>query len=80
MHVTLYTIYLLLELLLLFKFKSLPFLILCVFLGIFLFLSTSSSFNFTSSFLSQTFAQSDVQVIKYRNLTLDLGNGVTTKA
>ena len=53
-----------------------------LFFGISLIISTYlSSFNFTFSFFSQTFAQSsDVQVIKYRNLTLDLGNGVTTKA
>ena len=69
-----------LELLLLFKFKPSPFVILGLFFGIFLILSLSLSFNFTLSFFSQSFAQSDVQVVKYRNITLDLGNGVTTNA
>jgi pimeloyl-ACP methyl ester carboxylesterase len=66
----------------LFKIKPYSFIILGLFFGISLIISTYlSSFNFTFSFFSQTFAQSsDVQVIKYRNLTLDLGNGVTTKA
>ncbi|MGN6823114.1 MAG: hypothetical protein ACTHJ7_10150, partial [Candidatus Nitrosocosmicus sp.] len=40
----------------------------------------SLSFNFHLSFISQSFSQSDVQAVKYRNLTLDLGNGITTKA
>ena len=56
-----------------------PFAVLGLFFGIFLILSLSLSFNFTLSFFSQSFSQSDVQVVKYRNLTLDLGNGVTTK-
>ncbi len=29
---------------------------------------------------SQVFAQSEIQTVKYRNLTIDLGNGVTTSA
>jgi uncharacterized protein len=49
-------------------------------MGILLILSLYSSFNFTLSFFSQTLAQSDIQVVKYRNLTLDLGDGVTTNA
>jgi uncharacterized protein len=49
-------------------------------MGILLILSLYSSFNFTLSFFSQTLAQSDIQVIKYRNLTLAVGNGVTTNA
>ena len=40
--------------------------------------SYSTSFNI--SLISETFAQSDIQTVKYRNLTLDLGNGVTTNA
>jgi len=70
----------LLELLLLFKFKPTPFAVLGLFFCIFLILLLSLSFNFTLSFFSQSFSQSDVQVVKYRNLTLDLGNGVTTNA
>lgn len=57
-----------------------PFAVLILFSGIFLIFSLSLSFNFTFSFFSQSFSQSDVQVVKYRNLTLDLGNGITTKA
>jgi dienelactone hydrolase len=52
-----------------------------LFFGIFLFLLICSSLNLTLSPFSQTFAQSaEVQVVKYRNLTLDLGDGVTTNA
>jgi pimeloyl-ACP methyl ester carboxylesterase len=40
----------------------------------------STSFNPTLLTFSKTFAQSDIQTVKYRNLTLDLGNGVTTNA
>ena len=77
--IILYILYLLLELLYLFKFKPFSFAALGLIFGISL--SIYISFNFTLSFISQTFAQSsDVQVIKYRNLTLDLGNGVITKA
>ena len=36
--------------------------------------------NLTLLPFSQVFAQSDIQNVKYRNLTLDLGNGVTTNA
>ncbi|MGN6558956.1 MAG: alpha/beta hydrolase family protein [Candidatus Nitrosocosmicus sp.] len=57
-----------------------PFAVLVLFLGIFLILSLSLSFNFHLYFFSQSFSQSDVQVVKYRNLTLDLGNEITTKA
>jgi alpha-beta hydrolase superfamily lysophospholipase len=56
------------------------FAVLGLFFGIFLILSLSLSFNFTLFFFSQSFSQSDVQVVKYRSLTLDLGNGITTKA
>ena len=39
-----------------------------------------SSINLTLSPFSQVFAQSDIQTVKYRNLTLDLGDGVSTNA
>src|SRR6185503_1441978 len=41
---------------------------------------SSYSTSFITSLISETFAQSDIQTVKYRNLTLDLGNGVTTNA
>ncbi len=64
-----------------FKFESSPFMVFGLFFGIFLFLLICSSLNLTLSPFSQTFAQSaEVQVVKYRNLTLDLGDGVTTNA
>ena len=40
----------------------------------------SSPFHFALLPFSQVFAQSDIQTVKYRNLTLDLGNGVSTNA
>jgi hypothetical protein len=40
----------------------------------------STSFNPTLLTLSKAFAQSDIQTVKYRNLTIDLGNGVSTNA
>ncbi len=40
----------------------------------------SSSFHLTLLPFSQVFAQSEIQTVKYRNLTIDLGNGVTTNA
>lgn len=40
----------------------------------------STSVHFTLLPFSQVFAQSDIQTVKYRNLTLDLGNGVNTNA
>lgn len=40
----------------------------------------SSSFHLTLLPFSQVFAQSEIQTVKYRNLTIDLGNGVTTSA
>src|SRR4029079_5163512 len=41
---------------------------------------SSYSTSFNMSLISETFGQSDIQTVKYRNLTLDLGNGVTTNA
>ncbi len=76
---TLYIKSLLLLLVFLIKSKSASFILLTAFIGIFLSLSILSS-AFNISLISETLAQSDIQVIKYRNLTLDLGNGVTTKA
>ena len=40
----------------------------------------SSPFHFAVLPFSQAFAQSDIQTVKYRNLTIDLGNGVSTNA
>ena len=60
-------------------FKSSPFIVLSVFFGAFMILSSYST-SFIISLISETFAQSDIQTVKYRNLTLDLGNGVTTNA
>ena len=40
----------------------------------------STSMNWTFLPFSVAFAQHDLQTVKYRNLTLDLGNGVTTEA
>ncbi len=75
--VYLYTTGLLLLLLLLSKFKQKPLLGLGIFFGTFLILSSYFSF-FSSSVFHNAWAQSDIQTVKYRNLTLDLGSGVTT--
>jgi len=40
----------------------------------------SASFNPNLLTFSKAFAQSDIQTVKYRNLTIDLGNGVSTNA
>jgi uncharacterized protein len=40
----------------------------------------STSFNLTLSKFPEALAQSDIQTVKYRNLTIDLGNGVSTNA
>jgi pimeloyl-ACP methyl ester carboxylesterase len=61
------------------KFGSTLFIILCVFFGALMILSSYST-SFNISLISETFAQSNIQTVKYRNLTLDLGNGVTTNA
>ncbi|WP_161486289.1 alpha/beta hydrolase family protein [Candidatus Nitrosocosmicus hydrocola] len=59
------------------KFKQKPLLGLGIFFGTFLILSSYFSF-FSSSVFHNAWAQSDIQTVKYRNLTLDLGSGVTT--
>jgi uncharacterized protein len=64
---------------LLIRFKREPLIVLGVFFGTFLILSAYST-SFNISLISETLAQSDIQTVKYRNLTLDLGNGVTTNA
>ncbi|WP_458719224.1 alpha/beta hydrolase family protein [Candidatus Nitrosocosmicus sp. R] len=64
---------------LLIKFKREPLIVLGIFLGTFLILSAYLS-SFDSSLFHDALAQSDVQTVKYRNLTLDLDNGVTTNA
>ena len=61
------------------KFKSSSFIVLGAFFGTFLILSIYSS-SFNLSLFSETLAQSDLQVVKHRNLTLDLGNGISTNA
>lgn len=38
------------------------------------------SFDPTSLSFSKAFAQPEIQIVKYRNLTIDLGNGVSTNA
>ncbi len=59
--------------------KSTPFIILGVFFGILLILlAYTSSFNL--SLLSETLAQLDPQVVKYRNIQIDLSDNVTTNA
>ncbi len=40
----------------------------------------STSFDLTLLTFSKAFAQSDIQTVKYRNLTIYLGNGVSTNA
>jgi len=64
---------------LLIRFKRKPLIVLGIFFGIFLILSAYLS-SFGSSVFQNALAQSDIQTVKYRNLTLDLGNGVTTNA
>ena len=70
---------LLLLLMLLIRFKREPLIVLGIFFGTFLILSSYLS-SFGSSVFHDAWAQSDIQTVKYRNLTLDLGNGVTTNA
>jgi uncharacterized protein len=76
---TLYTESLLLMLLLIIKFKSSQFTVLGVFFGAFIILSSYST-SFNVSFISETLAQSDLQIVKYRDLVIDLGDGVKTNA
>ena len=64
---------------LLIRFKREPLIVLGIFFGTFLILSAYLS-SFDSSLVHDALAQSDIQTVKYRNLTLDLGNGVTTNA
>ena len=64
---------------LLIRFKREPLIVLGIFFGTFLILSAYLS-SFDSSVFHDALAQSDIQTVKYRNLTLDLGNGVTTNA
>ena len=66
-------------LLFLINFKSSSFIVLGAFFGTCLILSIYSS-SFNLSLFSETLAQSDLQVVKHRNLTLDLGNGISTNA
>ena len=49
-----------------------------IFFGTFLILLTYLSL-FGSSVFQNALAQSDIQTVKYRNITLNLGNGITTK-
>ena len=69
----------LLLLMLLMRFKGEPSIILGIFFGTLIILSAYLS-SFGSSVFHDAWAQSDIQTVKYRNLTLDLGNGVTTNA
>ncbi|HKO63813.1 MAG TPA: alpha/beta fold hydrolase, partial [Candidatus Nitrosocosmicus sp.] len=64
---------------LLMRFKGEPSIILGIFFGTLIILSAYLS-SFGSSVFYDAWAQSDIQTVKYRNLTLDLGNGVTTNA
>ena len=64
---------------LLIRFKREPLIVLGIFFGTFLILSAYLS-SFDSSLFHDALAQPDIQTVKYRNLTLDLGNGVTTNA
>ncbi len=64
---------------LLVRFKRKPLIVLGIFFGTFLILLTYLSL-FGSSVFQNALAQSDIQTVKYRNITLDLGNGITTKA
>ena len=61
------------------KSKSAPFIVLGIFFGAFMILSSYST-SFNISLISETLAQSDLQIVKYRNLILDLGDGVKTNA
>ncbi len=66
-------------LVLLIKSKSAPFIVLSVFFGAFIILSSYST-SCNISLISETLAQSDLQIIKYRDLVIDLGDGVKTNA
>ena len=64
---------------LLIRFKREPLIVLSVFFGTFLILSSYST-AFNISLISEALAQSDIQTVKYRDLVIDLGDGVTTNA
>ena len=64
---------------LLIKSKSAPFIVFGVIFGAFIILSSYSS-SFNTSLISVTWAQSDLQTVKYRDLVIDLGDGVKTNA
>jgi alpha-beta hydrolase superfamily lysophospholipase len=61
------------------KFKSSSFIVLSIFVGAFMILSAYST-SFNISLFSEISAQSDLQIIKYRDLIIDLGDGVKTNA
>jgi len=77
--VSLYITGLLLLLMLLIRFKRKLLIVLDIFFGTFLILS-AYLLSFDSALVDNVLAQSDTQTVKYRNLTLDLGNGVKTNA
>jgi pimeloyl-ACP methyl ester carboxylesterase len=61
------------------KFKSLSFIFLSVFFSAIMILSSYST-SFNISLISETLAQSDIQIVKYRDLVIDLGDDVKTNA
>jgi uncharacterized protein len=63
----------------LFELKSFSPLILSIFFGTFLILSGNSP-SINLSLFSETLAQSDIEVVKYKNLTIDLDDKISTKA
>ncbi len=63
-----------------FKSISLSIAVLSLFFGILLIVFIPTTFNSSLSPFSITFAQSDHNVTRYRNLIIELGNGVSTNA
>jgi uncharacterized protein len=63
----------------LFELKSFSPFILSIFFGTFLILSGNSP-SINLSLFSETLAQSDIEVVKYKNLTIDLDDKISTKA
>jgi uncharacterized protein len=61
------------------RFRPSPFIVLGVFFGTLLILS-AYSLSFNLSLFAETLAQSDLHTTKYRNLVIDLGNGLETNA
>ncbi len=53
--------------------------VISIFFGAFMILSAYST-SFNISLISETLAQSDLQIVKYRDLVIDLGDGVKTNA